>query len=492
MNEYVIVAKYLWDGNSSHVRENVALAIKNGKIVKIGEPSSVTADYPAATVIGNGNLLVMPAFVDAHDHGRGVSPIAFGAWDRALEMWLQDLNKLPAIPHYEACYFDGLRLASSGVGTVLHSHNPNSFANIRKEMVDAAHGYKDAGIRSILCPLFLDQNKRIYYNRDEFIAGLPDSIREPFANGIHDKIMSMQEYLALVDGIVCDLRKEIEDGWVEVQLHPNGGQWCSDEALLQMKEYAMKHHMNIHLHLLETKYQREMAMRKWGKNFIKHYEDIGFLGPWISFAHAVYLDDEDMELVAKYGAHLITNPSSNLRLRSGTFQIHKAIEHKVQVGIGIDGCGYDDDQDYLREIRTAWLNNSVTGVDGSIDYMKVLEMATKGGASIETHKLSEGVINVGANADIVCIDSDRLYEPYADNYIDPLALLVQKGTRDYVQMTMVHGSVVWQKNEVFLDKEKKGGQKLAESIRSWRNSHPGKRDNELIIQHVHDFYKEVQ
>ena len=138
--------------------------------------------------------------------------------------------------------------------------------------------------------------------------------------------MTIDEYLELVERIRDGLRKEIDEGWVEVQLHPNGGQWCSDEALLRMKEYALAHGMYIHLHLLETQYQAEYARRTWGKSFIQHYQDIGFLGPWVSFAHAVWLDEEDLQLIAASGAHLVTNPSSNLRLRSGAFNMRRACE----------------------------------------------------------------------------------------------------------------------------------------------------------------------
>ncbi len=492
MNRYIIKTKYLWNGKEKEAEENKAILISGNKIERIGEIDSLIRENPSIKVIENKEYLALPAFIDAHDHGRGISPVAFGAFDRALEMWLQDLNKLPCIPHYAACYYDGLRLVSSGVGTVLHSHNPNSFASIREEAVASAHGYKDAGIRSILCPLYLDQNKRIYYNRDQFLASLPDPIREPFAKGIKDKIMSIEEYFELIENIVSDLKEEIDAGWCEVQLHPNGGQWCSDEALLAMKEYALEHSMHIHLHLLETKYQREYAMRTWGKSFIKHYEDIGFLGPWVSFAHSVYMDDEDLKLIKSSGAVLVNNPSSNLRLRSGSFRINKVHELGIKAGIGLDGCAYDDDQDYLREIRTAWLNNTITGVNGGVDYMKVLEMATSGGANIEANRLSEGVIEEGANADITLIDSAKLYKPYADSYIDPLALLVQKATRNFVEKTIINGRIVWERSSVYEKKEEDAAEKLADSIRTWRKDHPGQRDNELLISYVKDFYKDVQ
>lgn len=431
---------------------------------------------------------MMPAFVDAHDHGRGMSPISFRTPDRALEMWLQDLNKLPAIPHYQACYYDGMRLVSSGVGMVLHSHNPNSFAQIREEMVAAEKGYKDAGIRSILCPLYLDQNKRIYYDRDKFISDLPEPLRTNFAAGIHDKIMNMDEYFQLVEGICEDLADDIKAGWTEVQLHPNGGQWCSDEALLQMKEYALKHGMYIHLHLLETQYQAEYAKRTWGKSFIKHYKEIGFLGPWVSFAHAVWLEEEDLQLIAESGAHLITNPSSNLRLRSGIFNMQRANELGIDCGIGLDGCAFDDDQDYLREIRVAWLNNLHNGVDGEVDYKDVLKMATSRGAKISACGLSSGILEPGGTADFTMISVDSIEKPYADPGIDPLALLVQRGTRQSVIMTCVNGKIAWQQNDESRKKEKDAEIQICTAIKELRAKDDGKRDNSIVLQHVHDFY----
>ena len=204
------------------------------------------------------------------------------------------------------------------------------------------------------------------------------------------------------------------------------------------------------------------------------------------------MDDEDFELIRESGAVLVNNPSSNLRLRSGSFRINKVHELGIKAGIGLDGCAYDDDQDYLREIRTAWLNNTETGVNGGVDYMKVLEMATSGGANIEANKLSEGIITEGANADITLIDASKLYKPYADSYIDPLALLVQKATRDFVEMTIINGNIVWEKNSAYEKKEDEAAEKLAESIRAWRKDHPGRKDNELLISYVKEFYKDVQ
>ena len=486
MDRYIVAPKYIWNGNE--LLSGYALLVDGDRISAIDKPESLICVAPEATLETRPDWFVLPAFTDAHDHGRGMSPVVFGAWDNPLEMWLQDLNRLPAIPHYDACYYDGVRLASCGVGMVMHSHNPNSFAKIADEMVDTAHGYKDAGVRSILAPLFIDQNKKIYYERDAFIASLPEPERTKFASGIRDKIMSIEEYFALVDEIRSRLSSEIKEGWTEVQLHPNGGQWCSDESLLAMKEYALKNGMYIHLHLLETKYQREYAMRTWGKNFIKHYANIGFLGPWVSFAHSVWMDDADLDLIASSGAKLVTNPSSNLRLRSGCFRMKEVLKRNIVAGIGLDGCAFDDDQDYLREMRVAWLNNSSSGIDAQIDPHSILRMATSLGAQVSGAGLCSGTLVPGGKADYLCVNLDRLEMPYADPDLDPVALLIQKGVRSTVDKTVLGGTVTWERGSVFDDKLRDAENRICKSIKKLRSEDSGKRDNSFIMGKILDFY----
>ena len=195
-----------------------------------------------------------------------------------------------------------------------------------------------------------------------------------------------------------------------------------------------------------------------------------------------------MQLIAESGAHLITNPSSNLRLRSGIFNMQRANELGIDCGIGLDGCAFDDDQDYLREIRVAWLNNLHNGVDGEVDYKDALKMATSRGAKISACGLSSGILEPGATADFTMISVDSIEKPYADPGIDPLALLVQRGTRQSVIMTCVNGKIAWQQNDESRKKEKDAEIQICTAIKELRSKDDGKRDNSIILQHVHDFY----
>ena len=490
MNRMIVCPKYFWDGISDTARRNCALVIEDGivkKIVRADEAARMTGGNTA--VLRNESWLLLPAFVDAHDHGRGVTPSSMSVPDQALEVWLQDLNKLAPIPHETACFFDGVRMAASGVGTVLHSHNPNSFADMAEELAAAERGYRAAGLRSILCPLYIDQNKRIYYGRDAFVSGLPEPLRSRFAAGIHDRIMTLDEYFALIEEVSERLEDDIRAGWTQIQLHPNGGQWCSDEALLAMKEYALARGMHVHLHLLETKYQAEYARRTWGKSFIAHYRDIGFLGPWVSFAHAVWLTDEDLQMIRESGAVLVNNASSNLRLRSGTFRLREVQDMDLTAGIGMDGCTIDDDQDFLREMRMAWLNNRQTGVDAGIDPHFILRMATSKGAKIAAQPLSEGILVPGHHADFVCLNLDRLYAPYTDPESDPLAMTVQRATRSCVDYTFVNGEQSFGTGEPWQTRETEAARRIRDCLIRLRKDGTWKRDNSEILRYVRDYYR---
>ena len=486
---YIIAPSCLWDGIANELETGMSLLIEEGKVVRKGTLEQCREQSPDAEVIRE-DVLILPGFIDAHDHGRGISPTGYGTYDAPLEMWLQDLYKIPAVKHYTATYYDGLRLASSGVTTVLHSHNPNNFSNLYEECLDAAKGYMDAGIRSVICPIFIDQNKGIYAERDEFIKSLPEETGKAFASGIHDKIMDIDTYLKLIDSLRETLKEEISEGLVEIQLHPNGGQWCSDESLLRMKEYAVSNGLKIHMHLLETKYQAIFAQKEWGCSFIEHYEKIGFLGPWLSCAHMIWITNKDQELLKKYDVLPVNNPSSNIRLRSGIFPLRGLVEKEAPVGLGLDGCAFDDDQDFLREMRTAFYNIECVGSGSIIPNIVPLKMATVWGSKIADGRLSPGTLVEGSDADMVCISLKELKKPYADDFADVLDLLMHRGCRETVQATYLKGKKIYDKTETRAKLEE-AEQMIVSEIETLRREKPFREIawKKELISRVEEFYK---
>lgn len=123
-----------------------------------------------------------------------------------------------------------------------------------------------------------------------------------------------------------------------------------------------------------------------------------------------------------------------------------------------------------------------------MDYKDALKMATSRGAKISACGLSSGILEPGATADFTMISVDSIEKPYADPGIDPLALLVQRGTRQSVVMTCVNGKIAWQQNDESRKKEKDAEIQICTAIKELRSKDDGKRDNSIILQHVHDFY----
>ena len=485
--EYLICAGWLWDGVSPKPYENHAVCVEEGRIKDMGPAGFLKEKYPDASVREEQNWLILPGYVDAHDHGRGISPFWFGAKDESLEMWIPNLGRASA-PVYEAALYDGTMLASSGVTTVVHCHNPFDMSRLEEELLDTVRGYNDAGIRVVVCPPYTDQNSLIYSRRKEFEKALPDRLQKEFGRMVCDTPLPLDDYFDLVENLKSRLSSRIKHHMADIQLHPVGGQWCSDRALLAMKEYACRHGMRVHMHLLETKYQMYYARDTWGKSMVAHLDEIGFLGPWLSCAHGVWLSDEDLERMARTGTIIVHNPSSNLRLRSGTMPLRKALDKNVVCALGLDGCGYDDDQDYGRELRTALYNNKQTGVDGAVTYEEVLRMALKGGQQVTGEKLSSGYLLPGGMADFVCLDYQKLTFPYADPEVEILSMVVRKGNRDLVTAVYCGGHPIIGDREDAGKKIETSGRMLRKALDNIRSGESRPVSKELLGA-IHDYYE---
>jgi cytosine/adenosine deaminase-related metal-dependent hydrolase len=238
---------------------------------------------------------------------------------------------------------------------------------------------------------------------------------------------------------------------VHIQVSPAGGQWCSDDLIAKAVEFAQQHQTRVQMHMLETRYQRQYAYRQWGKSFVQHLDEIGALGPWLTLAHMVWVDEADLPLLAERGVGIAHNPSSNLRLRSGIAPVAKMKQAGITVGIGLDGHGLDDDQDYLREMRLAWILSNQPGAGASaptIPAQTILGMGTLGGAAITLgSNVPLGKLEVGYLADIALVDwhaAQGLWQPDLTYVPD---LLLHRTTRQHVAHVMINGQWVVQNGQ---------------------------------------------
>lgn len=480
--DQIIGGNLLLEGHGPVAAPN-ALLIRNGLIAEIGYAEDLRCRYPQAETDICADRLILPGFIDAHDHGRGLSPFCFGVHDCALELWIPQLGAAGA-PAFEAACYDGVLLASSGVTTVVHCHNLGDVSRAADELSDVVRGYHAAGIRVALCPPFIDQNSLIYAGRQAFMQALPADLRTIAENMVSDCPMPLDAYFELIEDLRERFGRQISEGMLELQLHPVAPQWCSDAALVAIAEYAESKGMRIHMHLLETRYQQIFAKKVWGESAVEHLDRLGLLSPRLTCAHVVWATGTDLDLLARRGVVLVTNPSSNLRLRSGVMPLARTMDKEGICSIGLDGCALDDDQDYCRELRMAYFNMSVSGVDAVLTHDDVLQAAYTGGRQATDGRLSAGKLSAGVPADLVCFDMRRLKWPYHDSSISREALVVQKGRRGLISDVFCGGKRIagyGHENRI-----EEAGNALSDAIRS---KSPGiHRPPETLLSAIRNFY----
>ena len=423
-------------GKNSTPCHDFGVCVEGSSILATGSRAQLSKIYPQAEVMGSENLWLVPGMVNGHDHGRAISTVKEGVPDDQLEIWLIQLAALPQIDPYWAAAYEGLRLLAGGVTTVAHSHNPRNWSNLDAEAAATIAGYRDAGIRVAFHPPIVDQNLLVYDGESQFLAQLPSPVKQLAESKRKPPPLSPQDYF----GLCHDLWEKFHDSvehTVHIQVSPAGGQWCSDGLILAAVEFAKTHQTKVQMHLLETRYQRQYAYRKWEKSFVQHLAEIKAAGSWLTCAHMVWVEPEDLSCLASLGVGIAHNPSSNLRLGSGIASIAPMLAAGIELGIGLDGLGLDDDQDFFREMRLAWtLSNYNQKKAQKVNASSIWSMGTTGGVAVTLGKdVPLGKLAPGYLADLVLLNGEKN---------SPLTLdkLLRCGTRHQVNSVMVGGDWV--------------------------------------------------
>ena len=394
---------------------------------------------------GGADYLMLPGFINSHDHGRALGTVSLGTPDSFLEVWLTYLGTIPRLPPRLAVTYEGLQLIKSGVTATAHSHNPASFEAMFAEVPETLQGYRDAGVRVAMHPPFMDQNRLIYDDRDSFLASLPPNLIEAAQSALKvSDSFTVNDYFRELDALYQSSH-DPDTHWAHIQISPVGGQWASDEFTRRCAEWAQHRQTRMQMHMLETRYQQAYAFRRWNQGFIEHLDTLGVLGDWLTLAHMVWVEDTDAALLAKRGVGVAHNPSSNLRLRSGIAPVAAFQQAGVQVGIGLDGHGLDDDQDFLREMRLAFtLANQPGGRSPDVTPLQIFAMATRIGAAITFGPAAPlGELAAGKLADVVLLDWAAVKGAWCPaNFPAPGHMpqfCLRRATRQHVRAVMVHG-----------------------------------------------------
>jgi cytosine/adenosine deaminase-related metal-dependent hydrolase len=439
-----VVSRAGADAESSNMITDGAVFQRDGVIEDVGPYETLKSRYAADEEIGGPGYIVIPGLVNAHHHGRGVTPLQMGTCDDSLETWiLAGWGRRP-YDLYLMILYTALRMIESGTTTIMYNHARTPVAGLEDDIAQVMRAFQDAGMRVAFSVYYIHQNRLVYSSDEQFLASLPSDLADGLRRYLAANSISADDYFALFESTY---RKYGADpsGKVRVLLSPANVQWDSDDFLQQTKEYAARYNTGIHMHLVETFYQKEYGLRTWGKTPVAHLNDLEFLGPELSCAHAVWLTADDIELLAQSGATVCHNASSNLRLKSGIAPVNNMLSRGVNVAMGTDSHAINDDDDMVQEMRLVSKLHRQPGIGApAINSYQVLSMATANAAAPTFFHDQIGALEKGRRADLALLDLSAIEEPYLEPDISPVDALLYRGKARDVDTVIINGEVMLQ------------------------------------------------
>jgi cytosine/adenosine deaminase-related metal-dependent hydrolase len=422
-----IHAHALFAGPDRGTIENVVLRHDAGLITSI---------TPAAAPPPAPRRFIIPAFVNAHDHARPRAS-SFGAVDMPLESWIiRNTLGTPPDP-YLAAASAMARAAQAGCGALMiHYTRPSGTLPPVEEAKQIARAAGDVGIRLAFALAVRDQNPLVYGDSEKVLSGLSADDRRCVEDLFIRPAMSPRDTIELTETIAS----EIAGPMIDVQFGPAGVQWCSRPLLEAIAENSARTGRRIHMHLLETIYQRAWADEHFPGGVVKYLRDIGLLSNRLTLAHGIHARPEELEIIAASGARIVTNFSSNLHLHSGLAPIAAAHRCGCAIAVGVDGLALDEDDDVIREMRLVQLAHGGVGFARTWTRPEFLALAIRNGRAA-TGSPGTGELAAGAPADFVVIDLDAL-DPDAILPVDPLQLLFARGNASLVRDVVVDGKTI--------------------------------------------------
>jgi cytosine/adenosine deaminase-related metal-dependent hydrolase len=422
-----LTAESLFCGPDRDLLHNAILRYDQGVITSISGEQGPSSGKRA---------FVIPALVNAHDHVRPRIS-SFGAFSLPLESWImRSALGTPPDPYLAASSALARSARAGCASMMIHYTRPSGTMGLVEESKEIARAASDVGIRIAFALAVRDQNPIVYGDGSSVLSGLSNDDRKSIEDMFVRPTMSPREYIELTDAIAS----EISDPKVDVQLGPAGVQWCSRPLLEMIAENSALTGRRVHMHLLETIYQRAWADEHYPGGVVRYLSDIGFLSERLTLAHCIHARPDELEIIAESGARIVTNFSSNLHLHSGLAPIASAHRCGCPIAVGVDGLALDEDDDIIREMRLVQMSHGGVGFRRTWNRAEFFSLAVRNGRKA-TGAPGSGELTLGAPADFVVIDLDHL-DRDAIMPVNPLELLFARGNASVVRDVVVDGKTI--------------------------------------------------
>ena len=365
------------------VLEQHAIAVHQGRIIAL-LPTDQTHELNVRERRELPDHLLIPGLINTHGHA-AMSLFRGLADDLPLMSWLTD-HIWPAEGRWVNPDF--VRLGTELAIAEMLQGGTTCFADMYFYPDIAAAAAMDAGIRAQLAFPVIDNP----------IPGARDSA-EGIAKGLklHDETRHNE--------------------LISVAFGPHAPYTVGDETLTRVRPLADELDLPIHMHIHETAFEVEEAVRLTGMRPLQRLQQLGLLSPRLQAVHVTQVNDDDLRLLSEHGVQVIHCPESNMKLASGAMPVKRLLDQQINVALGTDGAASNNDLDMLGEMRSAaFLAKLIAGDPTALDAHAALHMATLAGAQALGLAEETGSLEIGKFADLAAIDLSGLaqqptYEP---------------------------------------------------------------------------------
>ena len=221
----------------------------------------------------------------------------------------------------------------------------------------------------------------------------------------------------------------------------------SYENLQKLAELSHKYQAPINAHNSESRSEVDGCIERYGMTPTKLLDSLGMFEYGGTYFHCVHMTDEDLDIMAKKGIYVVTNPGSNVKLASGIARIEDMLEKGVKIAIGTDGPASNNCLDMFREMFLVTALAKIREQDAAaVSADKVLRMATVNGAHCMGLKDAD-VLAEGKFADLIMID---LHQPNMQPLNNIEKNIVYSGSKQNIKMTMVNGKILYEDGEFYI------------------------------------------
>ncbi len=392
-------------------QEHMWVGVLNDRIDYIGSSAPADAAKYGEVYAGAGRLM-MPGMYNAHAHAP-MTLLRGYAENLPLQAWLNDTvwpfeAKMTAEDNYWATLLSCAEMARYGCV---------SFSDMYYHTPERARAVEESGLKANLCtsPLAFE----------------PKPIQE------YPCFAEMQDGIANYNGAA--------NGRIKFDACIHAEYTNNDVTCASVVEWAKENGVCMQVHVSETKSEVEDCRgRHDGKSPVQWLDSLGaFDVPFVA-DHCVWVDDEDIAILAKKGVSVAHNPASNMKLASGFAPIAKMFDAGVNVCIGTDGMASNNNHDMFQDMYLMALLSKGYELDPAIITPKqVLSAATVNGAKSQG-RTDCGLIKQGYKADLCVLDvTGASWCPM----INPIVNVVYAGHGTDVVLTMCDGEVVYKDGE---------------------------------------------